>query len=185
MKDFRIRQETLIIGERKANFFRLAVSLCKDLLSHRVINWLLENKVSFRYPVNVHFRCTRCAICCGDTASRVRHILLLRAEAERIAEATSKPIEEFAVRTENGAPYVYEMKKTVDEGRCIFLQKNFCTIYELRPLVCRFYPFEFRATENGKRTFLYTRECPGIGQGEKTTRRYFKELLRQLKASGE
>ena len=140
--------------------------------------WLTT--VSFNYPKDVCFLCLRCAICCGDTETKTRHILLLETEAKRIAELTSKPIREFAEKTANHDPYVYEMRKTADEGKCIFLKDNGCTIYQLRPLVCRFYPFELRVAENGKHVFLYTRECPGIGQGRKLTKGYFGDLFRQL-----
>jgi len=141
---------------------------------------LLGIKVDFDYPRDVHFKCLKCAVCCGDTEERIRHILLLKAEAERIAEATSRPIEEFAKKIENHAPYIYEMRKNVKDRRCIFLQDKLCTIYLLRPLICRFYPFELKITRNEKHEFIYTKECPGIGQGEKLTKKYFNNLFRQL-----
>jgi len=136
--------------------------------------------MSFDYPRNVNFQCLKCATCCGDTKQKVRHILLLHTEAEKIAEATGKPIEEFAMGIEHHAPYVYEMRKTVAEGKCIFLQNSRCAIYPLRPLVCRFYPFELKPTKNGKHQFLYTEECHGIGRGEKLARDYFRNLFQQL-----
>jgi len=136
--------------------------------------------VDFNYPRDVRFHCQRCAVCCGDTIKRVRHVLLLKIEAERIAEVIVKPIEEFAGKIEDHAPYIYEMRKSVKEGKCIFLENKRCTIYPLRPLICRFYPFELKITTNGKHKFLYTKECPGIGQGKKLTKNYFKNLFQQL-----
>jgi len=137
--------------------------------------------LSFNYPRDVHFRCLKCASCCGDTKAHVRHILLLKLEAERIAEVTSKTIEEFARKAEGHAPYAYEMRKTKEEEKCVFLENKRCTIYPLRPLICRFYPFELKITKNGKCYFLYTKECQGIGKGKKLTKEYFKDLLHQLK----
>ena len=136
--------------------------------------------MSFSYPEDVRFRCTGCGIYCGDTEERVRRILLLNVDVERIAEATQKSIEEFAKKTRGREPYVYEMVKTGEEGKCIFLENERCTIYPSRPLICRFYPFELRVARNGRREFLYTTECPGIGKGKKLTENYFKKLLRQL-----
>jgi len=107
----------------------------------------------------------------------------LTIEANRISISTSKPIEEFATKIGDHAPYAYEMKKTVKEGKCVFLEKKRCIIYPLRPLICRFYPFELKITRNGKYEFLYTKECPGIGNGERLTKGYFKNLLEQLKIS--
>jgi Fe-S-cluster containining protein len=135
--------------------------------------------LSFSYPKNVHFQCTKCALCCGDTKKRTRHILLLKKEAERISEATFKPVEEFSAQIEDHDSYVYEMKKTKKEGKCFFLKEDLCTIYAFRPLICRFYPLQLKIIEDGKYRFSYTTECPGIGQGEKLQESYFENLFQQ------
>jgi Fe-S-cluster containining protein len=69
------------------------------------------------------------------------------------------------------------MKKTAENGKCVFLEKNRCTIYSLRPLICRFYPFELKIVANGKHKFLYTEECPSIGKGKTLNKNYFDELF--------
>jgi Fe-S-cluster containining protein len=102
----------------------------------------------------------------------------LRLEADRISKARSQPISEFARRIENHEPYFYEISKT-SEGKCVFLKGNDCLIYALRPLVCRFYPFEFKPTDNGKHEFRFTEECKGIGKGRARGRAYFKNLFQQ------
>lgn len=139
--------------------------------------------MSFSYPENVRFQCLKCALCCGDTKTRVRHVLLLKMEAERISQATSKPIEELAVKIEDCEPYVYEMRKTAKERKCVFLKEKHCTIYALRPLICRFYPFELKNTKNGKYEFLYTKECLGIGKGKRLKKSYFRNLFQRLTTS--
>jgi Fe-S-cluster containining protein len=133
--------------------------------------------MNFNYPTAVHFQCTKCGICCGDTKQKTRHILLLKTETEQIATATSQPTSQFTTKIKNKAPYNYEMKKTKD-GKCIFLKNNRCTIYAARPLICRFYPFELKITHSGKHTFLYTTECPGINKGPILSKNYFRKLLR-------
>jgi hypothetical protein len=135
--------------------------------------------LSFDYPKNVRFQCTKCALCCGDTKKRTRHILLLKKEAERISEAASKPVEEFSVRIKGHEPYVYEIKKTKKEGKCFFLKDHFCTIYASRPLICRFYPFQLRTMKDGKYRFSYTAECPGVGKGELVEKGCFENLFQQ------
>jgi len=135
--------------------------------------------LSFEYPKNVRFQCTRCALCCGDTKKRVRHILLLKKETERISEATFKPAEEFAVQIEGREPYVYVMKKTEEEGKCLFLKENICTIYASRPLICKFYPFQLRTTKDGRHRFSHTRECQGIGKGKLVGKSYLERLFQQ------
>jgi Fe-S-cluster containining protein len=134
--------------------------------------------MNFSHPRGVRFQCQRCATCCGDTGTRVRHILLLRLEADRISKTRSQPIKEFARRIKDHEPYVYEVRKT-SEGKCVFLMGNDCLIYALRPLICRFYPFELKTTENGKHEFSYTEECKGVGKGGARGRAYFENLFQQ------
>ena len=136
-------------------------------------------KMGFSYPKHVCFRCTRCALCCGDTKSRTRRILLLIEDVRRISAAVSRPVETFATETWAHEPYVYEMRKTRGQGKCVFLEGTDCSIYAVRPLVCRFYPFELATLDNGKPNFSCTGECPGLGKGKKLERTYFENLFKQ------
>ena len=130
----------------------------------------------FDYPNAVRFQCIKCGICCGDTKEKRRQVLLLKTEVEQIAKATGRHVFKFAVKIEDKAPYSYEMKKRKN-GKCIFLENNRCSIYSLRPLICRFYPFELKVTHNQKYTFLYTDECPGINNGQQLNKSYFRKML--------
>jgi len=132
--------------------------------------------VNFDYPTAVRFQCIKCGICCGNTKEKDRHVLLLKREVEKIAKTTGRRIFKFAVKIENKAPYSYEMKKR-ENGKCVFLQNDRCTIYSLRPLICRFYPFELKVMHNRKYTFLHTKECPGINKGRLLSEDYFKKLF--------
>jgi len=134
--------------------------------------------LTFKYPKHVRFVCKRCAKCCGDTEERVRQILLLKIEAERISQRTLKGICEFAEKIEGSEPYVYRMKKT-DDGKCVFLKDNLCSIYPARPLICRFYPFQLKNIGNGRFVFTYTDECPGIGDGSQLKRSFFQKLFQE------
>jgi Fe-S-cluster containining protein len=133
--------------------------------------------MDFNYPKSARFECVKCGTCCGDTKEKNRHILLLRTEAEQIAASTSQPISKFAAEIKDKEPYRYEMKKTVKDGKCVFLENNRCTIYSFRPLICRFYPFELKITQSQKYTFLYTDECKGINKGRLISRNYFRKLF--------
>jgi Fe-S-cluster containining protein len=137
--------------------------------------------VNFDYPPAVRFHCIKCGMCCGDTKEKNRHVLLLRTEADQIAKATLQPIFKFAVKIKDQTPYSYEMKKRED-GKCVFLENDRCTIYSLRPLICRFYPFELKVLHNRKYTFLYTEECPGINKGRLLSEGYFRKMFRLARA---
>jgi Fe-S-cluster containining protein len=103
----------------------------------------------------------------------------LKADAERISNQTSRDISEFAVEVSGSEPYIYEMRKT-EEGKCLFLKDNRCTIYEIRPLICMFYPFELKNLGNNRYIFSYTNKCPGIGKGPKLKTTYYKKLFNKL-----
>jgi len=137
-------------------------------------------KLKFTYPEGLRFKCTKCALCCVDTENRVRTILLLKTEAERIAEKTEMRLESFAEEVVGFEPYVYMMRKNAD-GKCVFLNKNLCAIYIDRPLICRFYPFELKETSDGAYTFAYTEECPGIGKGNPLRRSFFEKLFKRFR----
>lgn len=136
----------------------------------------------FEYPKHVRFRCERCALCCRDTEDKVRMILLLRNEADHISKKTSMSLDEFAEKIEGSEPYVYRMRKTRD-GECIFLGDESCSIYKMRPLICRFYPFQLKNLRNNRHAFTFTDECPGIGKGPQLERRFFQRLFRKFTES--
>lgn len=70
------------------------------------------------------------------------------------------------------------MKKT-KKGKCVFLKDNSCFIYEARPLICRFYPFQLKNIKTDKYAFEYTTECPGIGKGPRLRKRFFEKLFKK------
>lgn len=137
----------------------------------------------FEYPADVCFGCSKCGLCCGDTQQKKRHVLLLKSDAERIAAQTKREIGTFAAEIEDNAPYVYEMQKNPLDGKCLFLQGNECMVYAVRPLICRFYPFELSTKEEGVYVFRVTDECPGVlcqgtkGVGKKLDAGFFRALL--------
>ena len=140
--------------------------------------YFVERKVDFEYPATVRFRCIKCGICCGDTKEKIRHILLLPSEAEQIAKVTLQPISKFAVKIKGRVPYSYEIKKRAEDGKCVFLENSLCKIYSLRPLICKFYPFELKISKSRKYTFFFTEECLGINRGGKLREDYFRKLFR-------
>lgn len=90
--------------------------------------------------------------------------------------------DEFTTKIDGFEPYVYQMKKTA-EGFCFFLRDDSCSIYEVRPLICRFYPFQLQNRGNSHYLFSYTKECLGIGKGPQLERRFFEELFAKFTAS--
>jgi Fe-S-cluster containining protein len=139
----------------------------------------VENILKFDYPKNVRFKCNRCALCCGDVEKRVRSILLLKSEADRILQKTLMSLDSFVERVDESGPYIYRMKKTND-GKCVFLRNNLCSMYQLRPLICKFYPFQLKNIGINRYSFIYTDECPGIGRGLQLRMRFFERLFKKF-----
>lgn len=139
----------------------------------------LSVKAVFEYPKNIRFMCSRCGKCCGDTEKKIRHILLLRSDVDRISKETLLNNNEFAEKSIGSKPYVYEMKKT-ESGSCFFLKDNLCSIYNIRPLICRFYPFPLEYLGNNKYYFSYTKRCPGIGKGILLNKVFFEDLFNEM-----
>ncbi len=133
----------------------------------------------------VKFEC----ICCGTCCSRVDLLvtvtgpdIVLLASGLRLGAKDMLKVLDFyvlgkdkaipaglkrtsAVKTEAGMSYV-ALKKTTD-GKCIFLENNLCSIYPLRPVSCRSFPFFF-STRDGDLTWGLSgmsHICPGIGRG--------------------
>lgn len=94
-----------------------------------------------------------------------------------IATETSMPKQVFTKKISDKTPYCYEMIKN-SEGKCFFLKDDQCSIYESRPLICRFYPFELKFDQDKEQhVFDFTVECPGIGEGRTVARKDFEALF--------
>jgi hypothetical protein len=125
----------------------------------------------------VLFECSKCGLCCGDTKEKTRHILLLESETNAISTETCLSKQIFTKQIKDKAPYCYEMIKGYN-GRCFFLKDNQCSIYSLRPLICRFYPFELKfEKDKNEHVFSFTVECPGISKEKQMSRQDFEDLF--------
>jgi Fe-S-cluster containining protein len=134
----------------------------------------LQFKIS--YPARVYWKCRRCSSCCRDTPSHLRRIRLLLKEAIEISKKTGIPVEQFTRKTHDQR-YPYEMRKR--HGSCIFLDGRYCRLYDYRPLVCRFYPFEMES-EGSSLKILFTGEsCPGRERGRRLGEGFFRRLAAQ------
>jgi len=103
---------------------------------------------------------------------------MLRSEARKISAIISRSIKDFAFAVRSKEPFVFEMRKRVN-GQCVFLVENECQIYDARPLVCRFYPFELKAFRNSRHAFECAEDCRGLGKGRTCDKAFFEELYNQ------
>ena len=112
------------------------------------------------FDAGLRFSCRRCGGCCvGETGT----IYVSRPELEAIAAFVHLAVDDFADQ------YLYPFKdsysiKEDDRGRCLFFDDG-CSIYNIRPLQCRTYPFWFSNLRSVRLWRRVERQCPGIGRG--------------------
>ncbi|MCZ7395607.1 MAG: YkgJ family cysteine cluster protein [Candidatus Methanoperedens sp.] len=109
----------------------------------------------------IGFKCRKCARCCraehGDNT-----VFIFPFEIRRICEKTGLRRDDFAIPTPSqdrdakGNIHTFEwvLGKHKD---CIFLKEGLCGIYEVRPYICKTYPFYLL---DGN---LMVSECEGLG----------------------
>jgi|ETNmetMinimDraft_2_1059921.scaffolds.fasta_scaffold46311_1 Fe-S-cluster containining protein len=87
------------------------------------------------------FKCERCSSCCkkyiiklyGDDIKRIRKRYSVDSFMDKLEIG---PINDRILRKVNGA--------------CVFLKKNSCEIYSIRPKICKQYPFFSKNVESCK-----------------------------------
>jgi hypothetical protein len=115
---------------------------------------------SYFFDQGLRFSCRRCGGCCvGEPGT----IYVSRPEIEKIAAFLELSVGRFTRQ------YLYPFRdshsiKEDEHGRCLFFE-NGCTIYDIRPLQCRTFPFWFSNMRSEARWRRVARQCPGIGRG--------------------
>lgn len=130
---------------------------------------------SYFFDQGLRFACRQCGACCvGEPGT----IYVTEAEIEVIAASMHLSVDKFKVR------YLYPFKDSFSiredkQGRCLFFDEG-CTIYTIRPLQCRTFPFWFCNLRSENRWRHIKRQCPGIGSGRLYTR---SEILKMIQES--
>jgi uncharacterized protein len=109
----------------------------------------------------IRFECILCGKCCNGAPGI---IIVLDNEIKLIADFLEIErglfIERFLY------PYLdgFSIRED-DTGRCIFFE-NGCSIYPVRPLQCRTFPFWFTNLRSEKTWNEVLKTCPGTGKGK-------------------
>lgn len=98
------------------------------------------------------YECNRCKRCCSDKRIRVNPY-----ETYRLSRALGLSTTEFLVRhtTAQGT----ELARA-DDGHCVFLGPEGCTVHADRPLVCRLYPLGRHVAEGEPDRFHHLEPHP-------------------------
>ena len=131
-------------------------------------------KNSYFFDQGLRFGCLKCGACCvGEPGT----IYVTDAEIGTIAAWLNQSVDAFT------AQYLYPFKdsysiKEDEQGRCLFFEDG-CTIYAIRPLQCRTFPFWFSNLRSQHRWQRIKNECPGIGRGRLYSREEILKLVRE------
>ena len=130
-------------------------------------------KINIITPVK--FECQKgCSNCCKTGGGFVfissknvdRISKYLKISKEIFIKKYAKPKgEQFILMDKNGS-------------ECIFLENDRCSIYPVRPLQCRTFPFWTANMKSDKRWQQVAEECPGIGIGKDFSKEDIEEVLK-------
>lgn len=127
---------------------------------------------SYFFDKGLCFECQRCGACCTGEPG---FVLIDKREIMQIAKYRSQEascfIDTFLYPFRTG----YSIREHAD-GRCIFYQEV-CTIYPVRPIQCRTFPFWFENLRSLKKWRRVTRECPGIDKGPVYSKEQILEFI--------
>jgi Fe-S-cluster containining protein len=126
---------------------------------------------------DLRFKCQHCAVfCCrlGGPALNVKDVQRLRQadiEVENLREYKKDGVSICLKETENGS--------------CVFLEyddeskQHACSIYDLRPSLCRLYPFEFTLTNPNTGVLKIIPCCNGLNaaDGELVDQKFVEKNL--------
>lgn len=108
-----------------------------------------------------------CSNCVGKSATcccnpDVDSPMMLPNEVEEISKKTNLTKEEFSKKIEFSKMYndntlkdLYQLKRQNDNNNCIFYKNNQCTIYDIRPIDCRLFPYDIKLEQDGNYYLVY------------------------------
>lgn len=135
------------------------------------------------YERNLRFKCKRCAVyCCklGGPSLTKKDIEQLESIGCDISECIEPSKRQYAT-----FPFTSSVIKNQKDGSCIFLRKHKenevyeCAIYDIRPALCRLYPFDFEKINSNSFLLKFIPCCNGLNNadGELVSKSFIEKYL--------
>jgi uncharacterized protein len=105
----------------------------------------------------IRFSCLRCGACC-----KVGFIYLKKGEADTMARSLAMPVTQFKKKYTTWLLWLGRALRWTDEGGCVFMKDEKCSIYEARPEQCRTWPYWKRIIQNREDLLRARTYCKGI-----------------------
>lgn len=100
------------------------------------------------------------ATCCSNPA--VDSPMILPNEALEIAKVTNMEVSNFAKQVDFASMYndkalksLYQMKRQDNSNACYFYKECKCSIYDIRPIDCRIFPYDIKLEKDGNYYLVY------------------------------
>ena len=122
----------------------------------------------------VRFECQKdCANCCTTNGG---FVFITDEDVSKIARFLKINEDEFLKKfTRKVGNKISLIDK--DEKDCIFLKNKKCSIYPVRPIQCRTFPFWPQNLKTEKRWHIVQDDCPGIGKGRLFTKDDIEDIF--------
>ena len=133
------------------------------------------------YAEGLSFTCTQCGNCCTGAPG---YVWISEDEVQRLAEhlklTPEQTIARFCRRIGDKLS-LQERRSPQGLYDCVFLKEDqagrrTCTVYPVRPLQCRTWPFWEGNLASRESWALASQRCPGIDQGKKFAREQIEAL---------
>ena len=131
------------------------------------------------YKKGIKFECQGSGNCCISRSS-YGFVYLSEIDLKRFAKYFNISVKKFKEKyCQVTDGFIHLIEKKSLKGKCLFLNKNKCSVYKSRPSQCRTWPF-WNENMNSK---IWNEDisinCPGIGKGNKIKSDSIKDFLKE------
>jgi hypothetical protein len=131
------------------------------------------------YADGLRFSCLLCGDCCRGEPG---FVWISREQMDVVAKHLNLPLEKFKEQYTRKVGDRHSLIELAN-GDCVFWSGNGCTIYPVRPVQCRTFPFwpeYLRSRHTWSRVQM---RCPGVGTGTLHDLEEIRQRLEQHRAS--
>lgn len=164
-EDSNIESGTISLKIINENFlYGVATYLSDDINSDDIVQSPYALFRNINNNLGTFNLCSNCvgkdATCCCDP--QVDSPMLLPNEAETISKKMQIPKEDFCnkvdlakLNNDYSLKDLYQMKRIKEDNSCYFYRNNQCTIYDIRPIDCRIFPYDIKLEKDGNYYLVY------------------------------
>ena len=130
----------------------------------------------------LHFSCTRCSNCCRHESG---YVFLSEEDLGRLSRAFEMTRETFIDCYCRVIDLGVTKRVSLQEQEnfdCVFFQEGRCSVYPVRPLQCRSYPFWPNIVDSRQAWHNEASHCPGINIGFRKSHQTVIEWLEARKS---